>query len=159
MPLWNELEGTRVAEKFPLKQLMRSEGRTAWFASEDENGQPAVISLFESLNDEEAVLARMEAAARIRHAEPAVDPPYGFVPDGRRTDRVCGDGAVRGDAGRCIAGSVSRSPEETGEVVTTLMGALEAVHGAGMMHGHVEPGGVLAAGDQIKLRSDCLRQS
>ena len=63
MPLWNELEGTRVADKFPLKQLMRSEGRIAWFATEDTNGQPAVISLLESLNDEEAVLARMEAAA------------------------------------------------------------------------------------------------
>ena len=157
MPLWNELEGTRVADKFPLKQLMRSEGRTAWFATEDTNGQPAVISLFESLNDEEAVLARMEAAARIRHASLLSIRHTGSfqTPDGPIVYAVM-------EPFEETLGDVLRerplSPEETGEVVTTLMGALEAVHGAGMMHGHVEPGNVLAAGDQIKLRSDCLRQ-
>jgi hypothetical protein len=157
MPLWNELEGTRVADKFPLKQLMRSEGRTAWFATEDASGQPAVISLFESLNDEEAVLARMEAAARIRHPSllsirhtgsfQTADGPIVYAVM-EPFEETLGD----------VLRERALSPEETGEIVTTLMGALEAVHGAGMMHGHVEPASVLAAGDQIKLRSDCLRQ-
>jgi hypothetical protein len=156
MPLWNELEGTRVADKFPLKQLMRSEGRTAWFATEDASGQPAVISLFESLNDEESVLARMEAAARIRHPNLLIIRETGSIrlEDGPLVY------AVMEPFEQTLADVLQEralSREETGEVVGSTLGALQAVHAAGMAHGHVEPASVLAVGDQIKLRSDCLR--
>ncbi len=156
MPLWNELEGTRVAEKYPLKHLMRSEGRTAWFATEDAGGQPAVISLFESLNDEESVLARMEAAARIRHPNLLTILETGSIrlEDGPLVYAVMEPfEQTLGDALR----DRPLTREETGEIVGSMLGALQAVHSAGMMHGHVEPASVLAVGDQVKLRSDCLR--
>ena len=155
MPLWNELEGTRVADKFPLKRLLRSEGRTAWFATEDTQGQPAVISLFESLNDEAAVLERMKAAARIQHPSlvsiretgsmPSEDGPLVYV--------------IMEPFEESLADVTRERPlstEETSEVVDSMLAALEAVHGAGMTHGHMEPASVLAAGERIKLRSDCL---
>lgn len=156
MPLWNELEGTRVAEKFPLKQLMRSEGRIAWFATEDASGQPAVISLFESLNDEQSVLARMEAAARIHHPNLLAIRETGSIrlEDGPLVY------AVMEPFEQTLADALRErtlSRDETGEIVGSMLGALQAVHAAGMMHGHVEPASVLAVGDQVKLRSDCLR--
>lgn len=67
MPLWNELEGTRVAGRYPLRMLLRSEGRTAWFETSAPAGGRAVLSVSESLNDEEALLGRLEAASRIHH--------------------------------------------------------------------------------------------
>ena len=128
MPLWNELEGTRVADKFPLKHLMRSEGRTAWFATEDASGQPAVISLFESLNDEESVLARMQAAARIRHPNLLTIRETGSIrlEDGPLVYAVMEPfEQTLGD----VLQERALSREETGEIVVgCMLGALQAVH-------------------------------
>ena len=64
MPLWNEIEG-QTLEGLTLRKLLRSEGRTAWFSTEDPAGAPGVLSVFEALNDEDAVEARLQAAARV----------------------------------------------------------------------------------------------
>ena len=66
MPLWNEIEG-QTLDGLTLRKLLRSEGRTAWFSTEDPDGGPAVVSVFEALNDEDTVLARLQAAARFQH--------------------------------------------------------------------------------------------
>ena len=66
MPLWNEIE-TQTLDGLTLGTLLRSEGRTAWFSTTDLNGEPAVLSVFEALNDEDAVEARLQAAARVQH--------------------------------------------------------------------------------------------
>ena len=66
MPLWNEIEG-QTLDGLTLRKLLRSEGRTAWFSTEDPDGEPAVVSVFEALNDEDTVLARLQAAARFQH--------------------------------------------------------------------------------------------
>ena len=66
MPLWNEIE-TQTLDGLKLGKLLRSEGRTAWFSTTDQNGEPAVLSVFEALNDEDAVEARLQAAARVQH--------------------------------------------------------------------------------------------
>ena len=64
MPLWNEIEGEILDDNLPLQKLLRSEGRTAWFATTGADGQPAVVSVFEALNDEDTALARVQTAAR-----------------------------------------------------------------------------------------------
>ena len=48
---------------------------------------------------------------------------------------------------------------ETREVATSLLAALEALHSNGFVHEHVVPENVLAVGDGIKLRSDCIRET
>ena len=48
---------------------------------------------------------------------------------------------------------------ETQEVATSLLAAIEALHANGFVHEHVEPANVMAVGEVIKLRSDCIRET
>src|ERR1700712_563338 len=52
MHLWSDYEGKTIADAYPLGQLIRPEGRSAFFATSNGTGVPAVIRLTESLNDE-----------------------------------------------------------------------------------------------------------
>jgi eukaryotic-like serine/threonine-protein kinase len=154
MPLWNEIEG-QTLDGFTLRKLLRSEGRTAWFSTEDPGGAPAVISVFEALNDEDAVQARLQAAARFEHPGLLVIRRIGA---GRLDDESLVY-AVMEPFDQTLADVLrdrTLDPGEAREVAETLLSTLEAVEGAGLYHGHVDASGVLGVGDNIKLRSDCL---
>ncbi|MDQ1450351.1 MAG: eukaryotic-like serine/threonine-protein kinase [Acidobacteriaceae bacterium] len=157
MPLWNEIEGEVLADNLPLQKVLRSEGRTAWFATTGADGQPAVVSVFEALNDEDTALARLERAAQVQHANLLVIRRTGSA-------RIAGDPyvyAVMEPFDQTLAEVLRErplTPEETREVTESLLSALETVEGAGLYHGHVDSAGVLGVGDNIKLRSDCLTQ-
>jgi eukaryotic-like serine/threonine-protein kinase len=154
MPLWNEIEG-RTLDGLTLRKLLRSEGRTAWFSTEDPEGGPAVVSVFEALNDEDTVSARLQAAARFQHP--------GLL-------EIRGTGAGRLEDESLVYALLepfdqtlaevlrerTLAPDEAREVTETLLSTLEAVEGAGLYHGRVDASGVLGVGDKIKLRSDCL---
>jgi hypothetical protein len=154
MPLWNEIEG-QTLDGLTLRKLLRSEGRTAWFSTEDPDGGAAVISVFEALNDEDTVLARLQAAARFEH-------PGLLVIRGTGAGRLGDESlvyAVLEPFDQTLAEVLrdrTLAPEETREVTESLLSTLEAVEGAGLYHGHVDASGVLGVGDKIKLRSDCL---
>ncbi|HEY1964427.1 MAG TPA: hypothetical protein VGG59_05825 [Acidobacteriaceae bacterium] len=154
MPLWNEIEA-QTLDGLKLGKLLRSEGRTAWFSTTDSNGEPAVLSVFEALNDEDAVQARLQAAARVQHPGLLVIRKIGA---GRLEDESLVY-AVMEPFDQTLADVLRErplTPEETREVADSLLSALEAVEGAGLHHGHVDASGVLGVGDNIKLRSDCL---
>jgi hypothetical protein len=156
MPLWNELEG-QLLNGLPLRTLLRSEGRTAWFATTDSDGQPAVVSVFETLNDEDAVQARLESAGRLHHPNIAIIRSTGR---GRLQDETLVY-AVMEPFDQTLAEVLRErtlAPEEAREVSESLLSALEAIEAGGARHGHVDASGVLAVGDSIKLRSDCLAQ-
>jgi len=154
MPLWNEIEG-QTLNGFTLRKLLRSEGRTAWFSTEEPGGAPAVISVFEALNDEDAVQARLQVAARFEHPGLLAIRRTGA---GRLEDESLVY-AVMEPFDQTLADVLrdrTLAPEEAREVAETLLSTLEAVEGAGLYHGHVDASGVLGVGDNIKLRSDCL---
>ncbi len=154
MPLWNEIEG-QTLNGLTLRKLLRSEGRTAWFSIEDPEGQPAVLSVFEALNDEDSVQARLEAAARVQHPNLLVIRSIGR---GRLEDESLVY-AVMEPFDQTLAEVLrdrTLTPDEAREVVDNLLSALETVEAAGLHHGHVDASGVLGVGDNIKLRSDCL---
>jgi eukaryotic-like serine/threonine-protein kinase len=44
-------------------------------------------------------------------------------------------------------------------VATSLASALDSLHTNGFVHEHIEPANVLAVGEAIKLRSDCIRET
>jgi hypothetical protein len=155
MPLWNEIEGETLADNLPLEKLLRSEGRTAWFATTGADGQPAVVSVFEALNDEDTVLTRLQTAVRVEHPNLLII---------RRTGSTKFNGdpyvyAVMEPFDQTLAEVLRErllTPDETRDVADSLLSALETVEGAGLYHGHIDSSGVLAVGDGIKLRSDCL---
>lgn len=154
MPLWNEIEG-QTLDGLTLSKLLRSEGRTAWFSTIDSSGEPAVLSVFEALNDEDAVEARLRAAARVQHPGLLVIRKIGA---GRLEDESLVY-ALMEPFDQTLAEVLRErplTPDETREIAESLLSALEAVEGAGLRHGHVDASGVLGVGDNIKLRSDCL---
>jgi hypothetical protein len=154
MPLWNEIEG-QTLDGLTLDKLLRSEGRTAWFSTIGSSGEPAVLSVFEALNDEEAVEARLRAAARVEHPSLLVIRKVGA---GRLEDESLVY-ALMEPFDQTLAEVLRERPltaDETREIAESLLSALEAVESAGLHHGHVDASGVLGVGDNIKLRSDCL---
>jgi hypothetical protein len=48
--------------------------------------------------------------------------------------------------------------DEAKQLATSLMAALQALHERNLIHDHIEPGNILAAGEVVKLRSDCVRE-
>src|ERR1700756_5147812 len=62
--LWSEFESDAVEGRFALGRLVRSEGRCGWFETQFDE-KPAIISLFESLNDEAMLLERLRAVEKV----------------------------------------------------------------------------------------------
>lgn len=155
MPLWNEIEG-QTLDGFTLRKLLRSEGRTAWFSTDDDPaGASGVLSVFEALNDEDAVEARLQAAARVQHPNLLAIRKTGR---GRLEDESLVYALMEPFDQTLVDVLRDRTltPDEAREVAGSLLSGLEAVEAAGLHHGHVDASGVLGVGDSIKLRSDCL---
>lgn len=160
MQFWNELEGQTIDGLFPLRRLVRSEGRSAWFETETPAPQagPATISLTEALTDADEVTARLQAAQKLKHPNLVTIHQVGQV----RLDNTLVVYAVMEPIEQSLSDVLqiqALSAEEGREVAEALVGALTAVHGKGMSHGHVEAASVLAAQETVKLRSDCLQMT
>jgi hypothetical protein len=48
---------------------------------------------------------------------------------------------------------------ETRQLAVSLVAALQALHAAKLIHEHIQPINILAVGETIKLRSDCIREA
>ena len=160
MQFWNELEGQTIDGRYPLRRLVRSEGRSAWFETEtgDPQSAPATISLTEALTDVDEVIARLQAAQNLK--QPNL---VNIIKVGQdRLDNTLVVYAVMEHIEQSLSDvlqSQALSPEEGREVAEALVGALTAIHQSGMSHGHVEAASVLATEETVKLRSDCLHIS
>ncbi|MGC2618296.1 MAG: SPOR domain-containing protein [Acidobacteriaceae bacterium] len=155
MMLWTDLEGRELDRGWRLGRLVRPEGRTAWFAATSADGKPLMVSITEALNDEEDLLARLRAAADI-HSPHVVAVRESFLT--HLDDKPVVLAAMEpteenlGDVLRERTLSVA----EAQGLLEALVQGLAAVHANGMTHARMEPASVLAMGDTIKLRSDCL---
>ncbi|MCU1225613.1 MAG: sporulation protein [Edaphobacter sp.] len=158
MQLWNDYEGRTIAEAYPLEKLLSPEGRSAYFSTSNGTGTPAVIRLIEAHFDEAEILARWRMVSGIKQ-------------DNLVTMRKCGqttlDGAsvvyaVMEPTEANLAEILRNRPltvDETRQLATSLVAALQALHDRNLIHEHIEPANVLAAGEVIKLRSDCIREA
>jgi eukaryotic-like serine/threonine-protein kinase len=157
MQFWNELEGQTIDGLYPLRRLVRSEGRSAWFETESGEAQntPATISLTEALTDADEVMERLHAAQSLKHPNLVSIVKVGQV----QVDNTLLVYAVMEHIEQSLSDVLQTqalSPEEGREVAEALVGALTAIHQKGMSHGHVEAASVLATEETVKLRSDCL---
>lgn len=156
MELWNNLEGSMIEGRYPLRKLVRSEGRCAWFET-DVEAKPAIISLTESLNDQDSLLARLHAASELRH-------PNVIAIEHTGVTAIQGEPLVYAVAeyteenladvlrGRAL------STEEARPLLDGMLAGLSAIHGKKLIQGRMEASSVLAVGDTIKLRSDCIQR-
>jgi eukaryotic-like serine/threonine-protein kinase len=157
MQFWNELEGRTIDGVYPLRRLVRSEGRHAWFETETGEPQagPATISLTEAATDADEVLERLQAAQQLKHPNLVTIAKVGQV----RVDTTLVIYAVMEHIEQSLSDvlqSQALSPEEGREVAEALVSSLTAIHQQGMSHGRVEAASVLATEETVKLRSDCL---
>ncbi len=160
MQFWNELEGQVIDGVYPLRRLVRSEGRTAWFETEtsDPRPVPATISLTEALTDADEVIARLEAAQHLNHPNLVSITKVGQV----RVDNTLVVYALMEPIEQSLSDVLEAqalSADEGREVAEALVGGLTAIHQNGMSHGRVEAASVLATQETVKLRSDCLHLS
>ena len=156
MQFWNELEGQVFDGVYPLRRLTRSEGRTAWFETESGDGQRAAISLTESLTDVDEVVNRLEAAQRLQDPNLVTILKVGRA----RFEKTLFVYAVMEHTEQNLSEVLREQPlskEDVQQVAEALVGALTAIHQQGLLHGRVEPASVLAVGENVKLRSDCLQ--
>jgi len=156
MMLWGDFEGRKVEDRWLLGRLVRPEGRRAWFEAIGPDGVPVMLSITEALNDEDELLERLQAAAEMRHPnvvairEAAIshldDVPV-VVAAMEMTEENLGD--VLRD--RLLTAAEGR------QVLDAVLAALGMMHAHGLVHGHVDAASVVAMGETIKLRSDCVR--
>jgi hypothetical protein len=160
MQFWNELEGQEIEGLYPLRRLVRSEGRSAWFETEtgEPQSEPATISLTEALTDADEVVARLRAAQSLKNPNLVSITKVGQT----RLDNTQFVYAVMEHIEQSLSDvlqSQALSPEEGRQVAEAMVGALTAIHQQGMSHGHVEAASILATGESVKLRSDCLQMT
>lgn len=158
MQLWNDYEGRTIADIFPLNKLIAPEGRSAFFSTTNGTGIPAVIRLIEAHFDEAEILDRWRKVSEIKQPNLVTLKKYGqTVVDGtplvyallETTDANLAE----------VLGERPLTVEETTQVATSLVAALQALHSRNLIHEHIEAANVLAAGEVIKLRSDCIREA
>ncbi len=157
MDLWTEYEGKTIADGYYLESLLRSEGRSAFFRVRGAEGERPVMRLKEAHFDQEEMLKRWRQIATvdqenliaIRHV-------------GRATvDGVALTYAVLEPSDANLADVLKERPlttDETLDVARAVVRALAKLHGNGLVHEHIEPANVLAVGETVKLRSDCVRE-
>ncbi len=154
MDFWNEYEGKTIADSFPLEKLLYPEGRNGFFSTFNGTGSPGVIRLTESLNDQQEMLQQWGIVRGLNHPNLITIRKYGPT----TVDDVPLTYAVMEPSDASLAEMLLERPmtvDETMEIAGSVSSALEALHGAGLVHGHVEPSAVLAVGEVVKLRSDC----
>lgn len=157
MQFWNEMEGQTIDGLFPLRRLDRVEGRRAWFETTTAapESSPAILSLSESLTDADEIESRLRAAGRLGNPNLVAISRIGRV----RVEQTLLVYALMEYADQDLEGLLRSRPltaAEVRQVARVLIDALTAIHGQNLFHGRMEPASVLAIGDAVKLRSDCL---
>jgi hypothetical protein len=157
MQLWTEYEGRTIEGTYTLGKLLRSEGRNGFFATADATGNPAVIRITEAHYDEDALLDRWRQVSAIHETNLINIERFGQAD----FDGVAVTYALM-EANDANLGDVLHERPltlaETTQVARAVHGALAALHSSGLVHEHIAPDNVLAVGETVKLRSDCIRE-
>ena len=158
MELWTDYEGRTIDGAYPLTKLISPEGRSAFFSTSNGTGVPTVIRLIESHFDDEEILARWRGVSELDHPNLVALKKYGHVMLDETSLVYAVMEPVEANLGQIVR-ERRLTVLETRQIATSLLGALQALHGHGFVHEHVEPANVLAVGETIKLRSDCIREA
>jgi hypothetical protein len=158
MNLWTEYEGRTIDGVYPLSKLIRPEGRSAFFSTSNGTGVPTVIRLIESHFDGDEILARWRGVEALNQPNLVKLKSFGHVVVDETSLVYAVIEPVDANLGEILR-ERRLTEQETKQVATSLLAALEALHASGFVHEHVVPENVLAVGEVIKLRSDCIRET
>jgi eukaryotic-like serine/threonine-protein kinase len=158
MNLWTEYEGRIIDGIFPLTKLIEPEGRSAFFSTSNGTGVPTVIRLIEAHFDGDEILTRWRGVAALNHPNLVKLKSFGHVVVDETSLVYAVMEPVDANLGELLKQRRLTEPE-TKQLATSLLAALDALHSSGFVHEHVVPENVLAVGETIKLRSDCIRET
>jgi eukaryotic-like serine/threonine-protein kinase len=156
MMLWGDLEGRDLEGRWLLGRLARPLGRTAWFEAMGADGMPLMLSITEALNDEDQLLARLQEAAEIHHPHVVAirEAAISHLDD---TPVVVAAMEITEENLADVLRERTLSAPEGRQVLDATLAALTVIHAQGLVHQHMEAASILAMGETIKLRSDCLQ--
>jgi eukaryotic-like serine/threonine-protein kinase len=158
MNLWTEYEGRTIDGVYPLTKLIQPEGRSAFFSTTNGTGVPTVIRLIESHFDGDQILTRWRGVAALNHPNLVKLKSFGHVVVDETSLVYAVMEPVEANLGEILR-ERRLTEQETRQIATSLLAAIEALHSNGFVHEHVAPENVLAVGEVIKLRSDCIREA
>ena len=158
MNLWTEYEGRIIDGVFPLTKLIQPEGRSAFFSTSNGTGVPTVIRLIEAHFDGDEILTRWRGVAALNHPNLVKLKSFGHVVVDETSLVYAVMEPVDANLGELLKERRLTEPE-TKQLATSLLAAIDSLHSSGFVHEHVVPENVLAVGETIKLRSDCIRET
>lgn len=158
MDLWTDYEGRTIDGTFPLKKLLLPEGRSAFFSTTNAKGLPTVIRLIEAHFDEEEILSRWRGVELLEHPNLLRLEKFGQVVVDETSVVYAVMEPVEANLGEVLS-QQRLSLADTKQLASSLVAALETLHSHGFVHEHIEPANVLAVGEVVKLRSDCIRET
>jgi hypothetical protein len=157
MQLWNDYEGKTIADTYSLGPLLRPEGRSALFALPRGEEAPAVIRLTESIDDEGQILASWKRVSEVHQENLVVIKRFGETTfEGTPLTY-----AVMESADANLSDLLKERPltqAEAVQVATSVVAALTTLHAQGLIHEHIDSSHVVAVGETVKLRTDCVRE-
>ena len=157
MQLWNDYEGKTIAGKYPLGPLVRPEGRSALFQLSAGVEAPATIRLTEAINDEGQMLACWSRVAAVKQENLVAIKRFGET----NFEGTPLTYAVMEPTDGNLADLLKERPlthSEAMQVATSVVAALTALHAKNLVHEHIDAAGILAVGETVKLRTDCVRE-
>jgi hypothetical protein len=119
---------------------------------------PTVIRLIESHFDGDEILTRWRGVAALNHPNLVKLKSFGHVVVDETSLVYAVMEPVEANLGEILR-ERRLSEQETRQIATSLLAAIEVLHSNGFVHEHVVPENVLAVGEVIKLRSDCIREA
>jgi TonB family protein len=156
---WKQWEGRTVGGIFPLQRYLGGSDHSAVFLTDRQSGagesESAAIKLIAAEADGENQLRRGRVAQKLDH------PNLIRIFDVGRSDLdgvallyVLGEYAEENLAQ--ILPERALTAEEVRTMLPPVLGALQYVHGKGLLHGRIQPSNILAVGDEVKLSSDSV---
>jgi TonB family protein len=155
---WKQWEGRVVNEEFPLLRYVGGSEHSAVFVTKRADRDPqevAIKLILANAENPELQLSWWELAAKLSH-------PHLLRLFQRGRCQLDGTEllyAVTEYAEESLAQILpyrSLTPQETRDLLRSVLDALTYVHAKGFVHGDIKPANIMAVGDQIKLSSDGL---
>src|SRR5579872_3705373 len=156
--VWKQWEGRVVNEEFPLLRYLGGSDHSAVFLTKRADRDPQEVAIKLSVinaENPELQLSWWELATKLNHPHLLRLFERGRCQlDGTELLYVVTEYAEESLAQ--ILPYRPLTPEETRDLLKSVLDALAYIHAKGFVHGHIKPANIMAVGDQIKLSGDGL---